>query len=77
MLIEGQQHWYRKILMSKFSALEEETWMKELNMYPDLIGAIKDGLYKGMKDILVVDTSQHNNFHANISVWHNGVDSGQ
>jgi len=37
-------------------------------MYPDLIGAIKDGLYKEMKDILVVNTSQHNDFHADISV---------
>ena len=37
-------------------------------MYPDLIGAIKDSLYKEAKDILVVDTSQRNDFHADISV---------
>jgi hypothetical protein len=30
--------------------------MKELDMYPDLIGAIKDGLYKETKNIHVVDT---------------------
>jgi len=39
-------------------------------MYPDLIGAIKDGLYKETKDILVVDTSQRNDFHADVSVAH-------
>ena len=68
MLIEGQQHPHKKILTSKLSVLEEKTWTKELDMYPDLIGVIKDGLYKETKDILVVDTSQHNNFHADVSV---------
>ena len=37
-------------------------------MYPDLIGAIRDGLYKEAKDILVVDTHQHNDFYADVSV---------
>ena len=37
-------------------------------MYPDLIGAIKDSLYKETKDILIVDTSQCNNFHADVSI---------
>ena len=37
-------------------------------MYPDLIGAIRDGLYKETKDILVVDTHQHNDFYADVSV---------
>ena len=37
-------------------------------MYPDIIGAIKDGLYKETKDILVVNTSQRNDFHADVSV---------
>ena len=68
MLIEGPQHPHKKILMSKLSALEEKTWTKELDMYPDLIGAIKDGLYKETKDVLIVDTSQRNDFHADISV---------
>jgi tRNA A-37 threonylcarbamoyl transferase component Bud32 len=68
MLIEGQQHALRKILKSKLSALEGKTWTKELDMYPDLIGAIKDGLYKETEDILVVDTSQRNDFHADVSV---------
>ena len=68
MLIEGQQHPHKKILTSKLSALEEKTWTKELDMYPDLIGAIKDSLYKETKDILVVDTSQRNDFHADVSV---------
>jgi len=68
MLIEGQQHPHRKILTSKLSALDENTWRKKLNMYPDLVGAIRDGLYKDTKHILVVDTSQHNNFHADVSV---------
>jgi len=68
MLIEGPQHPHKKILTSKLSALEEKTWTKELDMYPDLIGAIKDGLYKETKDILVVDTSQRNDFHADVSV---------
>jgi cytolysin (calcineurin-like family phosphatase) len=68
MLIEGQQHPHKKILTSKLSALEEKTWTKELDMYPDLIGVIKDGLYKETKDILIVDTSQHNDFHADVSV---------
>jgi hypothetical protein len=68
MLIEGQQHPRRKILTSKLSALKVKTWTKELDMYSDLIGAIRDGLYKETKDILVVDTSQHNDFHADISV---------
>jgi hypothetical protein len=68
MLIEAQQHPHRKILTSKLSALKVKTWMKKLDMYSDLIRAIRDGLYKEMKDILVVDTSQHNDFHADISV---------
>ena len=68
MLIEGQQHPRRKILTSKLSALEENSWTKELDMYPDLVGAIRDGLYKDTKDILVVDTSQRNDFHADVSV---------
>jgi hypothetical protein len=54
--------------MSKLSALEKKTWTKELDMYPDLIGAIRDGVYKEMKDSLVVDTSQRNDFHADVSV---------
>ena len=54
--------------MSKLSALKKKTWGKELEMYPDLIGVIKDGLYKETKDILVVDTSQHNDFPADVSV---------
>jgi hypothetical protein len=37
-------------------------------MYPDLIRAIKDGLYKETTDILVVDSHQHNEFYADISV---------
>ena len=37
-------------------------------MYPDIIGAIQDGLYKNTKDTLVVDTSQRNDFRADISV---------
>jgi hypothetical protein len=37
-------------------------------MYPDLIGAIRDGLYKETKNILVVDTHQHNDFYADVSV---------
>ena len=61
-------HLHKTILTSKLSVLEEKTWMKELNMYPDLIGAIKYSLYKETKDIVVVDTSQHNDFHAVISV---------
>jgi len=68
MIIEGQQHPHRNILTPKLSALEEKIWTKELDMYPDLIGAIKDGLYKDTKDILVVDTSQRNDFHADVSV---------
>jgi hypothetical protein len=67
-LIGGQQHPHRNILTSKLSALVGKTWVKELDMYPDLIGAIKDGLYKETKDILVVDTSQRNDFHADVSV---------
>ena len=68
MLIEGQQHPHRKILTSKLSALDENTWRKKLNMYPDLVGAIRDGLHKDTKHILVVDTSQRNDFHADVSV---------
>ena len=68
MLIKGQQHPRRKILTSKLSALEKKTWTKELDMYPDLIGAIRDGVYKETKNILVVDTSQRNDFHADVSV---------
>jgi hypothetical protein len=68
MLIKGQQHLRRKILASKLSALEKKTWTKELDMYPDLIGAIRDGVYKETKNILVVDTSQRNDFHADVSV---------
>jgi hypothetical protein len=68
MLIEGLHHALREVPTSKLSALEGETWTKELDMYPGLIGAIKDGLYKKTKDILVVDSSQRNDFHADVSV---------
>ena len=54
--------------MSKLSVLKGKIWTKELDMYPDLIGAIRDGLYKETKDILVVDTHQHNDFHADVTV---------
>jgi len=68
MLIEGQQHPCRKILTSKLSVLEENTWTKELDTYPDLVGAIRDSLYNDTKHILIVDTSQCNDFHADVSV---------
>jgi hypothetical protein len=67
-IIQEQQHPRRKILISKLSSLKEETWTKELDMYQNLIGAIRDGLYKDTKDILVVDTHQHNDFPADVSV---------
>jgi hypothetical protein len=67
-LIKEQDHPRRVILTSKLSALERKTWTKELDMYPDLIGAIKEGLYQKTKHILVVDTSQRNDFHADVSV---------
>jgi len=44
--------------------LKGKTWTKELDMYSDVIGVIKDGLYKETKDIVVVDTSRRNDFHA-------------
>ena len=70
MLIKEQQHPRQKTLLTKLSALADKTttWKKELDMYPDLIGAIRDGLYKDAKDILVVDTSQHHDFPADVSV---------
>jgi hypothetical protein len=46
----------------------EKNWTKELDMYPDFVGAIRDGNYKETKCILVVDTSQRNYFHAGVSV---------
>jgi hypothetical protein len=67
-LIQGQKHSRRNILMSKLSALREENWTKEFDMYPDLIGAIRDGLYKETNDLLVVDSHQHKDFYADISV---------
>ena len=67
-LIEGQQHALREVLTSKLSALEEATWTKELDMYSGFVIAIKDGLYKETKDILLVDTSQRNDFPADVSV---------
>ena len=66
-LIEGQQHALREVLTSKLSALDEATWTKELDMYSGLVIAIKDGLYKE-KDIFLVDTSQRNDFPADVSV---------
>lgn len=68
MIIQEQQHPRRNILASKLSALKEKTWTKELDMYPDLICAIRDGLYKETKDNLVVDTHQHNDFYADVSI---------
>ena len=70
MLIKEQQYPHQRMLLTKLSAMADKTttWMKELNMYPDLIGAIRDGLYKDAKDILVVNTSQHHNFQADVSV---------
>ena len=37
-------------------------------MYPDLIGAIRDGLYKETKDILIVDSHQNSHFYADVSI---------
>ena len=48
--------------------LKEKTWTKELDIYPDLISAIIDGLYKKTDDILVVDFHQHSNFYAHLLV---------
>ena len=67
-IIEGQKHPRRNTLVSKLEALKEKNWTKELDMYADFIGAIKDGFYKGPKSILVVDTHQHNDFPADVSV---------
>ena len=67
-IIQEQQHLRRNSLMLKLSALKDKNWNKELDMYPDLIGAIRDGFYKEMKDILVVDTHHYSNFSADISV---------
>ncbi|KAH9969287.1 hypothetical protein BGW80DRAFT_1335442 [Lactifluus volemus] len=68
MFIQEQQHPSSKILTSKLSALQGKTWKKELDMFPDFIGAIKEGLYNETNDIFVVDTSQRNDFHADVSV---------
>ena len=54
--------------MSKLSGLNEKSWTKEVDMYPDLVDAIRDSLYKETKDILVLDTHQHSYFYADISV---------
>lgn len=67
-LVEEQKHPRRKNLASKLSAFDEKTWAKEVDMYSDFIGAIKDGLYRETKDIHVVDTSQRKDFPADISV---------
>ena len=67
-LIGEQQHRHRNTITSQLSAFGRKFWAKELDMYPDIIGAIKDGLYKETKDILVVNTSQRNDFHADVSV---------
>ena len=67
-LLEVQQHEHKITLTSKLSALKKKTWTRELDMYPDLISAIKDGLYKKKTDILVVDTHEHNHFYADVSI---------
>src|SRR5215470_15130520 len=66
--ITNIDHPRRAILESKLSDLKPNSWGFELDMYPHIIKAIKEGLYKQMEDVLVVDTHQHNDFHADISV---------
>ena len=61
-------HPRRTILESKLSDLKPDSWGFELDMYPHIMKAIKEGLYEQMEDVLVVDTHQHNDFHADISV---------
>ena len=65
---EMRHHSCRKPLMKMLSPLKEKTWIKELDMYPDVIDAIRDSFYKDTKDILVVDTHHHNNFCADVSI---------
>lgn len=65
---EMRHHPRRKALVKTLSPLKEKTWIKELDMYPDVIDAIRDGFYKDTKDILVVDTHHHNNFCADVSI---------
>ena len=67
--IEDQKHPRKSILESKLSELQGKKWTKELDMYPDLIRAIRDGLYDKDKDgILVVDTHKRHDIHVDVSV---------
>ena len=62
------KHARKDILASEFSKLKPESWKAERDMYPDIIKAMKEGLYGEKEDILVVDTHQNNDFHADIGV---------
>jgi len=63
-----QKHPRKGILASKFSELKPGTWGAERDMYPDVVKAMKEGLYEDKENILVVDTHQNSDFHADIAV---------
>ena len=66
--IEEQDH-RRKIQLVSFSA-PSTLWNEEIDMYPDIIKAMDNGLYEGETGIFVVDTHSKGEFHADISVAH-------
>ena len=65
----GEQGHKRKIqLVDCFNAIDPRLWNEEIDMYPDIIKAIDEGLYKGETGIFVVDTHSKGEFHADITI---------
>jgi hypothetical protein len=69
-ILEKQAHKRRNQLNKSFKDVDKSSWKEEIDMYPDIIAAIHEGLYKGRRDIFVVDTHSKGTFHADISVAH-------
>jgi hypothetical protein len=69
-ILEKQVHKRRNQVKKSFEDIDRNSWEEEIDMYPDIIKAIREGLYEGEDNIFVVDTHSKGAFHADISVAH-------
>jgi hypothetical protein len=69
-ILEEQVHKRRSQLHKSFKDIDASSWEEEMDMYPDIIKAIRQGLYEGEDHVFVVDTHSKGKFHADISVAH-------
>ena len=66
--LKNQFHDKRDDLLKSMEAINPHLWPEETAMYPDIIKAIREGLYKGDKSTFVVDTHSKGTIRVNICV---------